>query len=109
MMHGITFSVNQQDETSERDTQGRWVAGTSGNPAGRPVGSGSIVTELRRLIDETDSSGETVAAVIARQLVDLAKSGDLRAIKECFDRLDGSPRQTAVTISEPFTFGKIVL
>ena len=73
------------------------------------LGSGSIVTELRRLIDETDSNGETSAALIARQLVELAKGGDLRAIKECFDRLDGSPRQTAVTISEPFTFGKIVL
>ena len=101
--------MQQQDATGERNTQGQWTAGTSGNPAGRPTGSGSIVTELRRLIDETDSNGETVAAVIARQLVDLAKSGDLRAIKECFDRLDGSPRQTAVTISEPFTFGKIVL
>ena len=65
--------------------------------------------ELRRLIDETDSNGETSAALIARQLVELAKGGDLRAIKECFDRLDGSPRQTAVTISEPFVFGKIVL
>ena len=34
---------------------------------------------------------------------------ELAKLKECFDRLDGSPRQTAVTISEPFTFGKIVL
>ena len=108
-MHGIPFSVNQQDETSERDTQGRWVAGTSGNPAGRPVGTGSIVTELRRLIDETDSNGETSAALIARQLVSLAKGGDLRAIKECFDRLDGSPRQSVVTMSESFVVHPIVL
>ena len=101
--------MQQQDATGERNEQGRWTAGTSGNPAGRPVGSGSIVTELRRLIHETDSSGETVAAVIARQLVELAKSGDLRAIKECFDRLDGSPQQSIRTTTEVFQFGEITL
>lgn len=101
--------MQQQDATGERNEQGRWTTGTSGNPAGRPVGSGSIVTELRRLIDETDSNGETVAAVIARQLVELAKGGDLRAIKECFDRLDGSPQQSIRTTTEVFKFGEITL
>ncbi len=101
--------MNQQDETGDRDDGGRWTKGTSGNPAGRPAGSGSIVTELRRLMQETDGSGENAAAVIAAQLVSLAKGGDLRAIKECFDRLDGSPRQSVVTMSESFVIHPIVL
>ncbi len=70
------------------------MKGTSGNPAGRPVGSGSIITELRRLIVEPDINGETASTVIARQLMKLAKDGDLRAIRECFDRLDGLPKHS---------------
>ena len=108
-MHGIPSSVIQQDETGERDTQGRWVAGISGNPAGRPAGSGSIVTELRRMVQQEDATGVSPAERIASQLLTLAQTGDLRAIREVIDRLDGSPRQSVVRMSEPFTLGKITL
>lgn len=86
------------------------MPGTSGNLAGRPVGSGSIVTELRRLMQETDQSGETAAAGIARRLVELANGGDLRAIRDIADRLDGYPRQCVTTMTEQvFTVMPIVL
>ena len=62
------------------------------------------------------SSLSVVAPTIAMMLILIVADRvahevmtELAKLKECFDRLDGSPRQTAVTISEPFTFGKIVL
>lgn len=99
----------QQEQTGGRNTNGQWAPGTSGNPAGRPAGSGSIVAELRRLVQQEDATGESAAAIIARQLVELAKGGDLRAIKECFDRLDGSPHQSITAQGDlPIILGKIV-
>jgi hypothetical protein len=65
------------------------MPGTSGNPAGRPVGRGSITTELRRLLVETDADGVPLHERIARRLLALAEGGDLRAIREVLDRVDG--------------------
>lgn len=93
-----------------RDAAGRWTAGTSGNPAGRPRGLGSIVTELRRLAVERDEQGITPAHRIAAELIRLAEAGDLRAIREVMDRLDGAPARAVVDIEpqrielRPITF-----
>jgi len=73
----------------ERDEAGRWTRGTSGNPNGRPVGRGSITVELRRLLAETDSDGVPTHTRIAERLIHMAKQGDLRAIREVLDRVDG--------------------
>ena len=74
---------------TSRDDAGRWMPGTSGNPAGRPVGRGSITTELRRLLAETDADGVAVHTRIAERLIHMAKQGDLKAIREVLDRVDG--------------------
>jgi phage gp29-like protein len=56
------------------------------------------VTELRRLAAERDEQGITPAHRIAAELIRLAEAGDLRAIREVMDRLDGAPARAVVDI-----------
>jgi len=67
------------------------MAGHSGNPSGRPIGVGSITVELRRQLEHVDGDGVPLHARIARRLLELAEGGDLRAIREVLDRVDGMP------------------
>jgi hypothetical protein len=63
----------------------------SGNPAGRPPTKGLLV-HLKTQLGEL-SEGESAEQLIARKLVTLTKRGNLAAIRECFDRVEGRPRQ----------------
>jgi hypothetical protein len=77
--------------------------GESGNPSGRPVGSVSIVTKLKRLMeqefsdfDPTDNNKLTKKQIqewIALKLVVQAMKGDMTAIKEALERIDGKVLQ----------------
>ena len=55
--------------------------GESGNPAGRPRGARNRTTILLQKLLEDD--GEA----LARKAIDLAKGGDLVALRMCMDRL----------------------
>ena len=61
--------------------------GESGNPAGRPRGARSRTTILLQNLLAAD------AEAIARKAIDLAKGGDLAALRMCMDRL-APPRKT---------------
>ena len=75
----------------------RWKAGESGNPGGRPK-TKIISQAIRQLLAELEGKEqETVALVIAKSIVDQAKSGDLKAAAEIMDRVEGKPVQ-AVTV-----------
>lgn len=102
-------SANVFTPDSSRHPDGKWRDGVSGNLAGRPAGVGSVVAELRKQIQIEGTDGRTPAEVIAERLIVLAVGGDLRAIRECIDRLDGSPKQFVATSNEPFQFNPIVL
>lgn len=92
-----------------RDDRGRWLPGVSGNPAGRPEGTGSIVAEIRRVLRE-EHHGVTLERLIARRLVELAAEGDIRAIRDVIDRIDGTPnRDSTVTRDEVYIIHPIVL
>jgi hypothetical protein len=69
-----------------------FMPGKSGNPKGRPVTRGLLV-HLKSKLGEL-SEGQSAEEVIAQRLVQLAVSGDLAAIRECFDRMEGKPRQS---------------
>lgn len=81
---------------------GKWSKGKSGNPAGRPKepepgeDNGLIDMLIWRL-------GRTGSKAIADKLIELAKDGDLDAIKYIYDRIEGRPRQAIVkeTKEEP--------
>ena len=83
-----------------------FVKGQSGNPAGKPVGTLSTKTILRRLLNgETelrDKEGNVVRVVTNEEAMHLkqlqkAKTGDTRAYNAILDRLEGKPIQKVET------------
>src|SRR5437868_856974 len=90
-----TGSVNDGDrsemaaEETGRDRRGRFTAGNAGGP-GNPFAR--RVALLRTILMECVTEEEM--GTIARQLVNLAKSGDLAAIKLLFQYTLGKPAAT---------------
>ena len=64
---------------TEKKKPGRWKAGESGNPKGRPPGAGEVA-KLRAAI------GEHVPEIIA-QLVTAARGGDIQAARLILERV----------------------
>jgi len=69
--------------------------GQSGNPAGRPRGSRNKTTVLMQNLLE----GE--AEEIARKVIDMAKAGDMGAIRVCMDRLASIRRKDPIAFELP--------
>jgi len=71
-----------------------WPKGVSGNPGGRPR-KRLISDELERLLqgEAENTSGKTCAALLAEALLKKAFRGDLRAIAEVANRVEGKPLQ----------------
>jgi hypothetical protein len=67
--------------------------GQSGNPNGRPPKEWSWSGLLREMMDQTEEDGEPVKVKIARALKLKAFEGDVVAIKELGNRIDGMPKQ----------------
>lgn len=74
-----------------------WKSGDpSPNPSGRPVGSRSMSTILKELLDEDiEVNGVKLPFkdAIVRKLIKKANAGNLRAIQEIFDRTEGKSKQ----------------
>jgi hypothetical protein len=68
----------------------RFKKGESGNQKGRPKLT-RLTDALREQLAEInpDAPEETIAEEIAKTLIKLAISGDIAAIRECFDRSEG--------------------
>lgn len=69
-------------------------AGKSGNPGGRPKGIADKRTELRALLQP--HAGELV-----KKAVELAKAGDVSALRICIDRLIPPAKEDRLTIRLP--------
>jgi hypothetical protein len=78
----------------DRKPRGRpWPKGVSGNPGGRPRRGQALADLLRAELDKAGPDGRSRGERIARKLVELAEGGDVRAIRECYDRVLGRPGQ----------------
>ncbi len=68
----------------------RFKKGETGNSSGRPRLT-KLTESLREQLAEQmpNASEQTVAEEIAKTLIKLAISGDIAAIRECFDRAEG--------------------
>jgi hypothetical protein len=84
--------------------------GQSGNPAGRP--KNVLTRALRSKLEELESGepgARTNAEALADRLFDLALSGNVEALKICFDRLEGRPRQTvSLTLDQREEYERMV-
>lgn len=74
----------------------KFKQGESGNPEGRPKGSVSITSAIRRKLESTNPATKRL---YVDDLVDVmieraVKEKDFRVIKEIWNHIDGSPRQT---------------
>ena len=71
-----------------------WPKGVSGNPGGRPRKS-LISDEIERLLeqDSPNARDKTWATALAEVLLRKALKGDLRAIAEVANRVEGKPLQ----------------
>jgi hypothetical protein len=89
---GVFFAL--QDNKTRRETM-TFQKGESGNPAGRQRGSRNRTTILMQSLLEAD--GEA----LARKAIDLAKGGDLAALRMCMDRLVPARKHEPIAVDLP--------
>jgi hypothetical protein len=70
--------------------------GQSGNPKGRPksITLSEAYRKMLAQVDETDPEKRTKAEVLAGEMYTKAKSGDVSALREIADRVEGKAKQT---------------
>jgi len=79
-------------ENRQRDSNGRFMPGISGNAAGRPPKESCFKDILDKVIEEIPTgSQKTHFEIVARKMVELATAGDMSAIREVMDRALGKP------------------
>jgi len=83
------------DHNPARDANGRFVPGSSGNPAGKRPGTRNRATILAAALAEGEA--ETVARVV----IDRALAGDAAAARFVMDRLSPRPRGRAIKLPLP--------
>ncbi len=70
------------EKTGQKQVQkGQFPKGKSGNPKGRPKGARSKVTLAAEALMDGDANA------ITKKAIELAKAGDLTAIRLCLDRI----------------------
>tara|TARA_Y100000592_G_scaffold88686_1_gene144832 strand:- start:127 stop:447 length:321 start_codon:yes stop_codon:yes gene_type:complete len=85
-----------------RNKNGTFKQGVSGNPKGRPKGSVAPSDILRQIASEfvNDESERTKLDFIMRMLFKMASNGNLQAIKEIIDRLEGKSTEKFADVTE---------
>jgi hypothetical protein len=86
-------------QATARDTNGRFAAGCSGNPAGKKRGTRNRAT----LLAEALRDGEDTT--VARVIIDKALAGDAVAARFCIGLLSPKPRGREITLDIPETAG----
>jgi hypothetical protein len=77
-------------QLKQRDKNGCFVPGVSGNPSGRPKGSrGQARAVLNEIAASDTENGVSRLKRLLEALFTKAESGDLNAIKIVLDRLEG--------------------
>ena len=78
------------DVKQEKNIGHRWQPGESGNPNGRPRKGFAMTDIMRQMLDENGN----ISKAIMSKLLQMAASGDMAAIREVLDRLEGKPLQS---------------
>ena len=64
------------------------------NRKGAPPKEWTMAAMYRQAAEEASETGEPKYKIVARKLLELAEKGDMQAIKELGNRLDGMPKQS---------------
>lgn len=70
-------------------------AGKSGNPNGRPKKGKAMADAIRTALNKS-ADGKQNKRAIAEKLVEMARDGNIEAMKVVFERVDGKVPQTNV-------------
>ncbi len=95
MLQANTNGANAMPDTTGGRQNGKFVAGKSGNPRGRPLGARNKAT----IAAEALLDGE--AAAITRKAIELAIAGDVAALKLCLERILPCRKSHPVRLSLP--------
>lgn len=68
--------------------------GTTPNPHGRPKRAWTVQGLIEEAMEEQDETGVPAKKIVYKRLVQLAARGDMQAVREINNRLDGMPQQT---------------
>ncbi len=85
-----TSSTTESEKLpADRDKQGRFVKGTSGNPAGRPKGKKNQITELKQDLEIAvrDAIAPDEIRAVVGKMVELALEGNVGAGKLILDKV----------------------
>jgi len=91
----MRIGTARQATAMEESRDGRWKKGQSGNPNGRAAGSRNRAT----LAIEALLEGEGEA--LTRKAIELAKAGDMQALRLCMDRLAPPRKDSPVAFDLP--------
>jgi hypothetical protein len=85
-----------------------FIKGKSGNPGGRPKRSWTWAGELEKALAEQakDNNGKSLGdfkTLVAKSVVSQAIRGNVLAIKEIMNRMDGMPSQDITSEGERIT------
>ncbi|MDO8874521.1 MAG: DUF5681 domain-containing protein [Pseudolabrys sp.] len=83
------------EKTAAKQRGKPFAKGVSGNPGGRPIGSRNKTT----LAVESLLDGE--AEALTRKAIELAKAGDMAALRLCFDRILSPRKDRPVSFALP--------
>ena len=84
----------------KRDDKGRLLPGHTANPNGRPKGSVSVVSAIKRKLEEEypEASNEQkrtyLDKIVAAYFEEIIEGKDKTLLKDVIDRVDGKPIQT---------------
>jgi len=92
-MSEIPENAGKNQET--RNEKGQFLPGVSGNPAGKPPGTRHMSTLLEEAIKRVaEDTGTAEDVQIVAALIKKAKTGDIQAIREIWDRIEGKAPQS---------------
>ena len=100
---------------SNPNVKPRWKKGESGNPNGRPKGSISVVSALKReLAKVPEGEKKTYLELLVKRIMKKGiVDGDTSMIKDIIDRVDGKAKEThehlgEIKIEQPIYGGQSV-
>lgn len=102
----VPKSANPAGKPKKKGGPGRpFKKGVAANPAGKPKGTLSLITILRRQLQEVGRGDKQQAEVFIESLIRDAIDGSSPDRKLIFDRLEGLPKQSIEleSVALPFT------